>query len=231
MKKCLPFGVIMLAAFCCGAAPVFSQERPAFSRRVVGYVKDRENHPVVGAKVCANPHGPVAGRIPCGVSKANGRFALDVWWADTFTVSAEDLKEGYPNAYNAFYGSFFGELPVITVDESGELSPVEVRVGPKAGRVRLKIVDDESGQPLESGSVEVCRVDKPKQCEITSTSFPRGVYEFLTPEVAFTLKLQVWGVGGWEDRDAVDENNVRVEWLQVELGTTKELNVRLKRPQ
>ncbi len=60
--------------------------------------------------------GPVAGRIPCGVSKRDGSFSLEVWWPDIYTISAEDLPNGYPNSINGFYGSLFGELPAITVD-------------------------------------------------------------------------------------------------------------------
>jgi hypothetical protein len=166
------------------------------------------------------------------VSNAGGRFALDVWSPDLYYISAEHFKEGYPEANDAFYGSFFGESPVITVTETSELRPVEVRFGPKAGRVVLKMVDDETGRPVERGVVEVCRADKQKWCSSWSTEFPGGVYEFLAPEVPFTLnKLQVWGVNGWEDREAVDGANTRVELLQVELGARKTVMIRLRRPQ
>src|SRR4030095_6808097 len=119
-----------------------TQERHAISRRVVGDVKDRENHPVAGAEVRANPYGPVAGRIPRGVSKVDGSFTLDIWWTDTYTISAEHLAKGFPDVWNGFYGNFFGVAPAITVSESNELEPVEVRVGPTAGRVILQIADD-----------------------------------------------------------------------------------------
>src|SRR5262249_3398162 len=92
--------------------PASGQEGPTFSRRVVGYVKDRDNRALAGARVCANPHGAIAGIIPCGLSEANGRFTLIVWWPGTYTISAEDLVEGYANVNCAFYGSVFGELPV-----------------------------------------------------------------------------------------------------------------------
>jgi hypothetical protein len=93
------------------------------------------------------------------VSKADGRFTLNFWHPSTYTISAEKKSDGYPNAYDGFYGSFFGEMSVITVDDSSEMKPVEVRVGPQAGRVVFRIVDDESGQLIKSGAVEVCRND------------------------------------------------------------------------
>jgi hypothetical protein len=207
-----------------------SQERHAFSRRIVGYVKDRENHPVAGAEVCANPYGPVAGIIPHGVSKVDGSFTLDIWWPDTYTISAEHLAKGYPDVTNGFYGNFFGVAPAITVSESNELQPVEVRVGPTAGRVRLKIVDDQSGRPVVSGLLRVCRTDDPKMCMSTSTAFPQGRYDLLAPDVPFTIKFEVWGKG-WEKRYAVDGDGVPVEMLQVDLGQRKEVKIRLRRVQ
>jgi hypothetical protein len=48
MKKC--FCLLLLSILICGIMPGFGQTRFAFSRSVVGYVKDRENHPVGGAQ-------------------------------------------------------------------------------------------------------------------------------------------------------------------------------------
>ena len=231
MKKYI-FCIAMLAFLCCGTMPTSGQERPRFSRYVIGYVKDHEDHPLADAKICANPHGPIAGRIPCAVSKADGSFSLEVWWPDTYTISAEDLPHGYPNATNGFYGSFFGELPVITVDEFSELKPVEVRIGPQAGRIIFKILDDESGHLIESGSVKVCRMDNPKMCWSMSRAFPHGKYDLLAPEVPFTIKFEIWGSGQeWEERSAFDEAGGLVEVLQIELGERKEMTVRLRRVQ
>jgi hypothetical protein len=204
------------------------QERRTISRRVVGYVKDRKNHPVEGAEVHANPHGPISGRIPRGVSKADGSFTLDIWWTDNYSISAEHLAKGYPDVANGFYGNFFGVAPPITVGESNELGPVEVTVGPTAGRVSLQIVDDESGRPIESGLFRVCRTDNPKMCMSMSTAFPHGRYELLAPEVPFTIKFEVWGKD-WEKRYAVDQDGVPVEMLQVDLGQRKEVEIRLRR--
>ncbi|HUQ30612.1 MAG TPA: carboxypeptidase-like regulatory domain-containing protein [Pyrinomonadaceae bacterium] len=223
---------ILVAWLCCGMMVAHAQERPAFSRRVFGYVKDRENQPVLKAKVCAQPHSAWTGPIPCGVSKADGRFTLDVWRPGTYTISAEHLVEGHPEVTNGFYGSFFGELPIITVDKSNELKPIEVRVGPKAGRVIFKIFDDESGQLIKSGLVKVCRTDNPKMCMSMSTAFPRGKYELLTPEVPFTIKFEIWGSSQeWEERSAIDEAGGSVEVLQMDLGVRKEITVRLRRVQ
>jgi hypothetical protein len=208
------------------AMPV-TQERHYISRRVVGYVKDRENHPVAGAEVRANPYGPVSGMIPHGVSKVDGSFTLDIWWPDKYFISAEHLAKGYPDVTNGFYGSFFGVAPGITVSESNELKSVEVRVGPIAGRVSLQIVDDPSGRPVVSGLLIVCRTDNPKMCMKMSTAFPQGRYDLLAPEVPFTIKFEVRGKD-WERRDAVNQDGVPVEMLRVDLGVRQEVKIRLR---
>jgi hypothetical protein len=220
---------ILLTCLCSSMIIAPGQEQPSFSRRVIGYVKDREGRPVLKAKVCAQPYSAWTGPIPCGWSKADGRFTLVFWRPGRYTISAEHLVEGYPEATNGFYGSFFAELPDINVDGSYELKPVEVRVGPKAGRVVFKIFDDESGQLVKSGAFKVCRTDNPPLCMSTSTAFPHGKYELLTPEVPFTIKFEIWGAGQeWEERAAFDEAGGPVELLQIDLGARKEMTIRLR---
>lgn len=152
----------------------YGQDEPTFSRTLVGQVKDPAGKPVAKARVCAQPHSAWTGPIPCSRSKPDGSFKLLFWRPGRYSISAQHKAAGYPDPSSGFYGSFFGEPPVVTVDETTTLEPVEVIVGPQAGRLILNIVDDESGQPVKSGLIKVCRVDKPKMCTSTSTSFPKG---------------------------------------------------------
>jgi hypothetical protein len=223
----------VLVWLCCGVIIAHAQDQPTFSRRVVGHVKDREDRPILEARVCAHPHGAWAGLIPCGVSKTDGSFTLDFWSTGTYTISAEKKSEGFPDANDGLYGCFFGLLSIITVDESSELIPVEVGVGPKAGRVSFKIVDDESGELIESGVVKVCRSDNLKICTSMSMAFTYGKYHLLTPEVAFTIRFELPAGKGqnFEERTAIDEWGGPVETLYVELGTRKEMTIRLRRVQ
>jgi hypothetical protein len=200
------------------------------SRRIVGYVKDRQNHAVAGAEVCADPWSGSAGTIPRTVSKRDGGFTLEILRTGTYTISAQHLTKGYPDPWTGFYGSYFGDPPVVTVEESNDLEPVEVRVGPKAGRLNLTIIDDQSGRPVEKGLLSVCRTDDPRMCRDMSTAFPRGRYELLAPEVPFTIKFEVWGKD-WEKRYAVDGDGLPVDLLQVDLGARKRMSIRLRRIQ
>ena len=204
------------------------QQPHAISRQLIGYVRDREGRPVVGAEVRANGQRGSAGRLPTTVSKADGSFTINIWWPDTYSISAEHIRAGYPDVTNGFYGSFFGEAPAIAASESNHLEPVEVRVGPEAGRIILRIVDEQSGRPVKGGLLRVCRIDNPRMCMSTSTAFPRGRYELLVPEVPFTIKFEVWG-NGWEEREAVGDDGAPLDLLQVDLGGRREVKVRLRR--
>lgn len=52
----------------------------------------------------------------------------------------------------------------------------------------------------------------------------------LAPEVAFTLKLEVWvSSKDMEAREAVTDGGELIELLNIELGERRELNIRLRR--
>lgn len=231
MKKYL-FFLLLSSIWVCETITVFSQEEPVSYRRITGYVKDNENHPVAKAKVCGwdKSGRPINGRIPCVESQTNGSFALNVqkWDGDTYTIFVEDFAKGYPSPMSALFEKNFTETQSTDVDASTGLNSVEIRLGAKAGRVILKIVDDVSGQSIESGSVKVCRIDNPQLCDGMSAYFPHGKFEFLTPESPVTLKIELWNGSEWKEWFAIDRNNRKVELIQVKLGETKEIKIRLR---
>src|SRR5437899_266254 len=140
---------VLMLLFIYGPGIASGQEGPTFSRTIVGYVKTREDHAVSGATVCAWGTRPISGAVPCGKSNLKGRFAFGVWSPDRYTLTAEHLAKGYPNARYSFYGKFFGDTAVITVDKTNRLRPVSIKIGPKAGRVILKIIDADTRKPVE----------------------------------------------------------------------------------
>jgi len=218
---------VLVLLFICGPSIAFAQE-PAFSRRITGYVKTREDGPVSGATVCALGTRPISGALPCGKSNLTGRFAFDVWSPDRYRLTAEHIAKGYPNARHGFYGEFFGETGVITVGKTNPLRDVIIRIGPKAGRAIFKMIDADTGKPIEIAYVKACRTDKPQACLGLSTRFPHGRYSMLTPEVPFSVKFQTRGGQNWIPRPAIDEFGAPIEIMHVGLSERKEITVRLK---
>jgi hypothetical protein len=231
MKKFI-FFMLLSIILVCGTVTAFSQEERISSRNFVGFVKDSENHPVVGAKVCGwdKSNRPINGRIPCVESQKDGKFALNIqkWEGDTYYIFVEDFTKGYPNPMFDLFERSTVDKQILDVDASDEQNPIVIQLGQKAGRAILKMVDDDSGKPIKSGMVEVCRIDNAKSCLSISTSFPNGRYEFLIPEAALTLKIKLWESGEWKQWSVIDENDKIVESIQVNSGETKEINIRLR---
>src|SRR6267142_537149 len=218
---------LLLVSFVCGV-PASGKARIGFTRTITGVVVDKDDHPVGGAQVCAFGEAAMAGRLPCGWSKSDGRFAIDVFRSDTYTIGAEALAQGYPRAVQSFYGKLFCNFPVITVDDSSSMSPIKVILGPKAGRMIFTILDKRTNRRIEQGSITVCRIGEPRSCWSMSTAFPHGRYELLTPDFTFTVKFETSKANVWVKRAAFNESGVPIEELQVDLGALRELTVKLK---
>jgi hypothetical protein len=233
------FGFICIL-YLCLSLPVAAQERNPNWQTVSGTVVDEQDQPVEGARVVAEVGN---GRVPIGKSDANGQFSLFIQRPGSYTVYAEHLEKGYPAAFWAFYGKLWQPgLSQVTVDETLQPTPVRIKLGPKAGRLVLTILDGTTNEPIEKGLVELSRVGEPLSKWSISTAWPKGQYEILTPEVPFTISFQIWrgpipeyhgGVpsdtsGGWVPMKAWDDNGQPFEIVQVNLGERKEVTVRLK---
>jgi hypothetical protein len=217
---------LLTAALGSGAAPGSSHAR-RFSETISGIVIDRDNQPVREAKVCAVGTGGLGNRPWCGQSNTNGHFSIEVDRPDTFTITAEAVAQGYPEAICSFYGKTFCNFPVVIVAGKNSINPVEIKLGPKAGKVTFTIFDEATRKPFEQGLITVCRVGEPFSCWSKSTAFPGGQYELLTPDAPFTVKFQTWK-NGWMTRAAFEPSGAPVEMIQVELGAYKRMTVRLK---
>jgi hypothetical protein len=203
---------------------VAAQERSPDWHTVTGTVVDEQEKPVEGAWISALVGN---GRVPREQSDSKGQFSLWIQRPGTYTVYAEHLEKGYPIAAWAFYGKLWQQnLVQVTIDETSTPAPVKIKLGPKAGRLVLTILDGSTNKPIEKGSVDLCRVGEPRSSWSISEAWPKGHYEILTPEVPFTIKFQTWH-GEWVDRKAFDESGVQIETIQLELGARREMTIRL----
>lgn len=201
-----------------------AQERNAAWHTVTGTVVDEQEQPVEGAWVSALVGN---GRVPRGQSDSTGQFSLWIQRPGTYAVYAEHLEKAYPAAAWAFYGKLWQQnLPQVSIDETSTPAPVKIKLGPKAGRLVLTILDGSTDKPIESGLVELCRLGESRSLWSISTSWPKGHYEILTPEVPFSIKFKTWH-GEWVDRKAFDESGLQIETVKVDLGERREMTIRL----
>lgn len=194
---------------------------------ITGTVVDERDQPVRDAEVCAWGTGASVGRLPCGQSNEGGKFSIRVPNKGVYTIHAEHLERGYPPFHWAFYGKLWQNFPKVTIEEATSPATVKVKLGPKAGRLVLTILDGTSAKPIESGAIVLCRSEEPGSCWSISTGWPKGHYEILTPDVAFTMKFKTWH-GEWVERKAFDDQGLPIQSVRVELGSQKEMTIRLK---
>ena len=215
----------LLTALMSVAGSGSSQAR--FSATIIGIVIDGDSQPIRDARVCAQINGGLGNRPWCAQSNTNGHFSIEVDRPDTFTITAEAVAQGYPEAICSFYGKTFCNFPVVIVDGKSSIKPVAVKLGLKAGQVTFTVFDEETRKPFEQGVITVCRVGEPFSCWSRSANYPGGQYALLTPDVPFTVKFQTWKKG-WINRSAFDQAGEPLEVVQVELGARKQIAVRLK---
>jgi hypothetical protein len=126
------------------------------------------------------------------------------------------------------YGTPDPIFPTVIVDDGTVPTPVKVVMGVKAGRLVLTILDGDTDRVIESGSIRFSPPDHPEWPFLVSTSFPKGKYEVLTPSTPFTIKFETWH-GEWVARNAFDSaTGLPLEVVQLDLGSRKEITVRLK---
>jgi hypothetical protein len=234
-------GIFVTSLLLCVFALPASAQVPNWNV-IRGTVVDQDGGAVEGAEACAWGTGPISGGVPCSKSTRRGRFSISVFRADTYTVSATHFAKGYPEGRWTFYSKLWGHLAKVVIQKNLVPERMKVVLGPQAGRLVLTILDGDTNHRIEKGSVKLCRIGEPNSCWGMSTSFPKGRYEVLTPEVPFTIKFETWhgpvpeyhgGVasgpsGDWEARNAFDDKGLPLDVLHVDLGQRKELTVRLK---
>jgi hypothetical protein len=216
-------------ALTCGSILLLSvlaaaQEQTPEWHTVTGTVVDEQEQPVEGAWVSAIVGN---GRVPRGQSDAQGHFSLWIQRPGTYTVYGEDFEKGYPSLFGGLLGKLWqSSMAEVTVDGTAKPAPVKLKLGPKAGRLVLTILDGSTNKPIEGGLVELRRMDEPRSFWSVSTAWPKGHYEILTPDVPFIIKFKTHH-GEWVDRKAFDESGVQIETIQLDLGARREMTIRL----
>lgn len=134
-------------------------ETPAPGGTVTGVVVDEDGKPMPLARlrlIESTQHpANVEKTISCD---ANGRFEFDdVKWG-TYTVEAMKPEAGYPDPFVAVYRFGLPEQKV-TVLPTQKVADLRVPLLPKAGRLRLSVVNATNGIPLDHAVIILHRRD------------------------------------------------------------------------
>jgi hypothetical protein len=213
-----------LAAILAGLAAAQTNQRP--SLLITGQVLDADGQPVSGARVYAYPVAALEGRLPSASSDKEGKFSIAVEQTGKFLVAISKAEEGYPNTYSAFYNQSASSLPEVAVEVNQPPPSALIRLGPKSGKLTGQVLDAENGWPVSQVQISLCRVEAPAYCHRTSADVPGQRFQFLAPNVPFTIQVSAPGYMDWYGEGGAGS---QAEVMQVEPGTTRELNVRLRK--
>ena len=91
-------------------------------------------------------------------SDEHGHFLLKGLPSGNYDIVTHNESLGYPDSNDWDFSRNIGRLSV-TVAESEECTPVKIQRGPRAGRLRLKLTDSSTGEPIEKPEANFRRAD------------------------------------------------------------------------
>jgi hypothetical protein len=201
---------------------VFAQSKPVSLDPLVitGQVVDENGRPVAQAQVEARPNS-LSGALPRALSDAEGKFSILVRKTGTFKLTASKLKDSYASMASPFY--YPTELlPEVIVDNGRPTPFTTVRLGPRAGRISFRVVDNVTSQPLQQVTIAACRAESPRYCRRQVFTNPMGMFLMLVPSVQVVLQVTAEGYKDWVQ----PRGDEPAQWL-VASNTATDVEVRL----
>jgi hypothetical protein len=123
----------ILSLILCLAALAQATQRASFP--ITGQVLDAAGNAVAGVKVYAYPVEPLIGALPAATSDKEGRFSVTVEQTGKYIIATSKTSDGYMSTYSPFYNPSGASLPEVLVEEYQVPKPVNIQLGPKAGKL------------------------------------------------------------------------------------------------
>ncbi|HEX8138118.1 MAG TPA: carboxypeptidase-like regulatory domain-containing protein [Pyrinomonadaceae bacterium] len=211
----------ILSLILCLAALAQATQRASFP--ITGRVLDAAGSAVAGVNVYAFPVEPMVGRLPAATSDKDGGFSIAVERTGRYILATSKLTDGYPSSYSSFYNPSGASLTEVLVEEDKAPTPVNIQLGPKAGKLVVHIQDAETQRAPQQMQVSICRVEAPMHCERHSPPETVGLYRALVPAVRLTIHVSAAGYRDWFSNEELGAP------LMVDANETRELNISLQR--
>ncbi len=204
---------------------------------ISGIVLDSEGRPVGQAKVEAEDiHRAQAGIIPTTTTTEYGTFTLCDLSPGSYTLLPSKEQDYYPNPLCTFY-SDGKSLPEVPLKANEKVENVVVHLGPKGARLKGRIIDAVTGDPvitiephtgrhLGKASIEFYEAQSP-QLYMGMSAGREGEFNVLVPTKPFRMKVSAPGYKIWYYGDDGSEESAKAILLPP--ATTKELTVVLIR--
>lgn len=163
---------------------------------IEGRVLDARGQPVTGVKVyCMVLGHPPMGRRLSAYTDNQGEFFLDTVEPGTNEVYTAKEDEGYPDTASPFANPL--TIPKILVREHQITRGVEVKLGPKGGKLVVRIVDATTNKPISTATMVLYAADNPANSFSSGPNKPDGEFQFLVPSVPLRIKITSPGYEDW----------------------------------
>ena len=117
----------------------------------------------------------------------NGTFSLSCVDAGLNGVYVGKEDEYYPDTLlTPFIDA--KSIPLVSVPGGRFTKHLEIRIGPKGGRITGKIFDSISHQPIDSAILTICQTSHPKNCRPLNANLTREGFSQLLPAWTFMVK-------------------------------------------
>jgi hypothetical protein len=189
-------------------------------------VIDQQGNPVPDATVEMDPP---PGRMllyssPTCKTDASGACSTDKLPMDTYYIRAKKPSDGYPDVSFSFY-SHETRPVIVQLTASQPIISAVFKLGPRAARLILRVVDDISGEPVDNPTVILRSASGPPDFIGMGRDPDSSV--LVPPDKDIYIEIRADGYLPWyskEHSDVIAGNTVRLP-----SGDQKEFTIRLTR--
>lgn len=213
----------------------FAQMHPGYARdesanqskerygTVEGQVITREGLPVPDATVYAFK----LGGSPLASTNTKGKFTLPAP-VGKHRISAYKESESYPDPLWSFYSEAYGrnESPIVNVQENQIVQGVIVRLGPKARRLFIRVIDAKTKRPIRDASLALNHKGKPGTLfQPGGTTMDGEFNTLIPPSVPINVVVKAAGYKTWRynNRGSAVRDAIRLR-----PGSSRKMIVELK---
>lgn len=192
---------------------------------ITGQVRDESNQGVSGVWVFAVPEDyDQVRKAPRALSDAEGNFVIRVGRPAQYKIYPEKSAAGHFIQFSPFFRHPFVPIAEVVLRESNRTASVFVPLAPKNGALVGKVLDANTGRPVESTRFIFCLTANKKICWSTTSKTPTGEFKILVAHEPFTLKVKADGYTDW-----LGVNGLENESITIASGTTLNVVLYLKR--
>ena len=192
---------------------------------ITGQVRDESNQRVSGAWVFAVPHDYDKVRnAPRALSDAEGNFVIPVGRPAQYKIYPEKSAAGHYVQFSPYFRHPSVPITEVILGESNRTASVIVPLSPKNGALAGRILDENTGRPVETARFLFCLGANKKLCWATSSKAPAGEFKILVAHEPFTLRVVADGYLDW-----LGINGLENESISIASGATLNVVLHLRR--